>query len=192
MASNIGTASTFAFANMKPASGEQIDALWGQNVADNTGLLRTREAWFGHQGIQLSYATTGGVSTTLINEKIFLMGVIRPRGHNRLRGTMRVDTNWGTASADDPDIYGTHGIIFYGNLGTYSNLVGTSDNNIGSPHTWGSNLSFDLAIGSYLSEGSLGTLAVYLSATSHDSSVSRSITQYFSTPLNLWSAWDGT
>ncbi len=39
MASNIGTLSGFTTANMKPASGEQIDALWGQNVADNTGFL---------------------------------------------------------------------------------------------------------------------------------------------------------
>lgn len=37
MASNIGTASSFTTTNMKPASGEQIDALWGQNISDNSG-----------------------------------------------------------------------------------------------------------------------------------------------------------
>ncbi len=39
MASNIGTLSQFATSNMKPDNGEQIDSLWGQNIADNTGYL---------------------------------------------------------------------------------------------------------------------------------------------------------
>lgn len=43
MASNIGTTAVFTTANMKPASGEQIDALWGQNIADNTGKLYYRK-----------------------------------------------------------------------------------------------------------------------------------------------------
>lgn len=38
MASNLGTgdAGGFNISNMKPSSGDQIDALWGQNIADNT------------------------------------------------------------------------------------------------------------------------------------------------------------
>jgi hypothetical protein len=43
MASNIGTNAAFATANMKPASSEQGDALWAQNVADNTGHVYFRE-----------------------------------------------------------------------------------------------------------------------------------------------------
>ncbi len=39
MASSIGTSAAYTSASMKPASGEQIDALWGQNVADNTGYV---------------------------------------------------------------------------------------------------------------------------------------------------------
>jgi len=37
MASNLGTSdgNGFNFNNMKPDSGDQIDALWGQNLADN-------------------------------------------------------------------------------------------------------------------------------------------------------------
>lgn len=42
MASNIGTNAQFTTSNMKPASGEQLDALWGQNIADNTGHLLYR------------------------------------------------------------------------------------------------------------------------------------------------------
>lgn len=43
MATNIGTSAVMTTANMKPASGEQIDALWGQNMADNTGYTYYRE-----------------------------------------------------------------------------------------------------------------------------------------------------
>lgn len=39
MASDIGTTAGFTTANMRPASGEQIDALWGQNISDNTGFM---------------------------------------------------------------------------------------------------------------------------------------------------------
>lgn len=39
MASTIGTNAQFATTNMKPDNGEQIDSLWGQNIADNTGYL---------------------------------------------------------------------------------------------------------------------------------------------------------
>ena len=42
MASSITSAASFATSNMKPVSGEQIDALWGQNIADNTGYLYYR------------------------------------------------------------------------------------------------------------------------------------------------------
>lgn len=43
MASNIGTLESFATANMKPVAGEQIDALWGQNVSGNTGYNYYKE-----------------------------------------------------------------------------------------------------------------------------------------------------
>ena len=42
MASSITSAASFATSNMKPVSGEQIDALWGQNIADNTGYVYYR------------------------------------------------------------------------------------------------------------------------------------------------------
>lgn len=39
MALNIGTNAQFATSAMKPENGEQIDSLWGQNIADNTGYV---------------------------------------------------------------------------------------------------------------------------------------------------------
>ena len=43
MASDITTTGTFTTTNMRPAGGEQIDALWGDNVADNTGYIYYRK-----------------------------------------------------------------------------------------------------------------------------------------------------
>lgn len=43
MPSNITTSAAFTTGNMKPSAGEQIDALWGQNLADNTGYLYYRK-----------------------------------------------------------------------------------------------------------------------------------------------------
>lgn len=43
MASDITNGAQFATSNMKPAPGEQADALWAQKVADNTGYL-----WYRH------------------------------------------------------------------------------------------------------------------------------------------------
>jgi len=47
MASNITSGVDFNTTNMKPANSEVIPALWGQNIADNTGHLfyRTRPAF---------------------------------------------------------------------------------------------------------------------------------------------------
>jgi len=42
MASNIVAGASFNTVNMKPANSEVIPALWGQNMADNTGWLRDR------------------------------------------------------------------------------------------------------------------------------------------------------
>lgn len=39
MASTIGTLASFATQSMKPAPGEEADAIWAQKVADNTGYL---------------------------------------------------------------------------------------------------------------------------------------------------------
>lgn len=43
MANPITTAAAFATLNMKPQPNEQVDALWGQNIADNTGYVYFRQ-----------------------------------------------------------------------------------------------------------------------------------------------------
>ena len=47
MATDLGTtnASMFNTGNMKPESGNQTDALWGQNLSDNTAFLRWNDPW---------------------------------------------------------------------------------------------------------------------------------------------------
>ena len=39
MASNIDNTSSFTTSNMKPSADEETAALWGQNIAENTGYL---------------------------------------------------------------------------------------------------------------------------------------------------------
>jgi hypothetical protein len=46
MASDITSTSDFSEGNMKPVSGEIIDAVWGQKIAENTGWLRYRKEQF--------------------------------------------------------------------------------------------------------------------------------------------------
>jgi hypothetical protein len=63
MASNILSSAAFTSANMKPASGEQLDAVWGQNIADNSGYLRYRKQLacsLGGIGININGPSTVG------------------------------------------------------------------------------------------------------------------------------------
>lgn len=59
MASTIGTSAAYTSVSMKPASGEQLDALWGQNVADNTGYV-----W--HKVQQVHIPISSGVNPTYL------------------------------------------------------------------------------------------------------------------------------
>jgi hypothetical protein len=60
MASNIGTDALFTTPNMKPASGEQVDALWGQNIADNTGFLYFRKVFGPYFGFSQPASAAAG------------------------------------------------------------------------------------------------------------------------------------
>lgn len=73
MASNIGTNGTFTTSNMKPASGEVIDALWGQNLGDNLGYLFHKEEQL--PGVEL---TSGG-------NKLYLYTFKKSAAHNAIR-----------------------------------------------------------------------------------------------------------
>lgn len=59
MADNITSAATFTTANMKPAAGEQIDALWGDNLGDNTGYVYYRKEHY--PPLSISYRITSAV-----------------------------------------------------------------------------------------------------------------------------------
>lgn len=68
MASNITTSAAFTGSLMRPAPDEEIDALWGQNMADNTGYLYYRpypSVQFNLQNLgSLPAIIAGGVSGT--------------------------------------------------------------------------------------------------------------------------------
>lgn len=58
MANNITNSASFSTANMKPLADEETAALWGQNVADNTGYLYYRKDDIAFPHERTSYATT--------------------------------------------------------------------------------------------------------------------------------------
>src|SRR5690349_7631702 len=60
MADNILNSASFATANMKPAAagGENIDSVWGRNLADNTGYVFFRKT----PGPGYSNRVNGGAS----------------------------------------------------------------------------------------------------------------------------------
>lgn len=73
MPSNIQTTAAFTTGNMKPSAGEQIDALWGQNLADNTGYVYYRKplvCTFGGIGIQSSISLSGTHHATSYFQKL--------------------------------------------------------------------------------------------------------------------------
>lgn len=167
MATSFGSAASFTFGNMKPASGEQIDSLWGQNIADNTGYLRSQWLPFlktlGTDGTLFSGTNTGGNANNSLAYKI---PIVRVKGHNRLVGTFRGDGTHGGVGS--PDSYATHGIYFFGDLGTFGGTSAIATTNIGAAFNWGSTYSFELSLDSYLSIGSWGTLVAYYSGTLND------------------------
>lgn len=73
MAGNIDSFAAFTTGNMKPSSGEQIDALWGQNISDNTGYLYYRPmlaCCFGGAGILISSSSVGSYVGTAYFRKL--------------------------------------------------------------------------------------------------------------------------
>jgi hypothetical protein len=186
MATNIGPAGTFTTANMKPASGEQADALWAQNLADNTGYLRARQLPF------MQYWGTNG--TSRVSSVPFTLSydypvyIQRVNGHNYIQGTMT--TSFSMTSSDNPDFNYTHGIYFFGNLGTHSSYTSSGTHaNLGSTASFGSTFGFSIDMSSYLSEGSWGTLVARIYGTASDFALSNTFTQSVSIPPKVWTYW---
>ncbi len=63
MASNIDNTSSFTTSNMKPSADEETAALWGQNIAENTGYLY-------HQKDTISFGLplVQGTASAAVNE----------------------------------------------------------------------------------------------------------------------------
>lgn len=167
MATSIGSSAAFTSGNMKPASGEQIDALWGQNISDNTAFLRAQRLPFFTQ-----FGTTGSsfpgttIGTQYVGSIRLQIPILRTSGHNRIVGTLRGDGTFSNTGV--PDCHGTHGFYFYGDVGTYGGTTTFATANIGALYTWGSTYAFELDMSSYLSVGSWGTIVGYFAGTMED------------------------
>lgn len=187
MASNVASTAGFTSANMKPASGEQIDALWGQNIADNTGNLRQRPNYFiNGYGTEGTYRNTIDPVLTIRHDVYFN----RWAGHNYLYGTF-VGTGIFTDNGG-PDCYATQGFYIYGNLGTYGGTSTLGTANIGGDYAFGSTFAFGVDISSYVSVGSWATLTLYYSGTITDSSSSANEARYqYGTPCKAYTTWVG-
>lgn len=130
MASNISFGSNIATANMKPAANEAIDSLWGQNVGDFLGALRTRPIPYPFTyrflddnpslTIQGDRNTYGSGTICRIN---------RWAGHNQLNATMLVGGEHRCVAqgggGNGLNIYGTVRVYAVGNLST-ATLCATS------------------------------------------------------------------
>lgn len=190
MASNVGSTAAFTSGNMKPAAGEQIDAVWGQNIADNTGFLRAQRmpflARYGTEGVLQSGTN---LASDAIGEVITQIPIVRLSGHNRIVGTFRGDGIFYNHAS--PDCTGTHGIYLYGDLGTYGGTISFATSNIGGNVSWGSTYSFELNLDTYLSVGSWGTIVPYFSGTSRDgvNTVANNISFAFGVMHKLYTTW---
>jgi hypothetical protein len=176
MSTSIGSAAAFSYANMKPASGEQIDALWGQNVADNTAFLRavSLQVYLSPRGEAPEDAWIRGTTAGAASLKLDLTPLgyfCRPSAHNRLVGTIRFDGTWTDQAAGHPDCGGTIGVYLYGDIATYGGTTTFATANINGNFTRGSTFSFELDLANYLSVGSWGTIAGYFSGSSADYSI---------------------
>lgn len=192
MASNIGSDAGFTSTNMKPASGEQVDSLWGQNVADNTGYLRARLIpLFQHFNVEYTYATSFASSASdRVGTQYMLVDapIFRSPGHTHMRGTFSASITF-DSSGQTPDNYGTIIWGIYGDLGTYLNtttLVQNNDNN----HSYATTFSGDFSFDTYLSENKQGRFRATIQGTLSDfgGAASTDLTYLFGS-FNAQTAW---
>jgi hypothetical protein len=173
--------------NMKPAPDEAIDALWGQNVGDWFGAMRTRPNYFlagvGTEGTVASGSTNSSFNATLQRRHVFQ----RWAGHNTLVGTYT--GTWTFTSGDNPDCIGTHGPAIYGDLGTFSAVTTFATANIGASYTGGSTYAFSVDLSSYVSVGSWATMVCLFIGTSDNANVQRTLTSELSIPAKIHTTW---
>lgn len=189
MASNITSSGSFATALMKPASGEQIDALWGQNIADNTGFLRTSEigytSWYG--------AMAGTAAQTGVTD-FYLSGsrsnpIFIPKGHNKLYGNFFFEGTFHQPGVTNPQIAGTWKFALEGDLGTYQVTGGTTG--IGyADVTMGTAIVIDVNPRTYVSSGSWANLRLnYWGSSWNSASGNRTMWYSFTEAPLFRSTW---
>jgi len=154
MASSIDNTSDFSTGNMKPASSEIIDAVWGQKLAENTGYL-----YYKYPQLLCSWSTTeaegdGGVNDGLSGTHWFvktphdtMVGTISGTSNAaeangvviKINGVQIASENWSTktfATAIQYDISGLTDGQWYEVTWTHGNIT-TGRNRSTSVSLWG-------------------------------------------------------
>jgi hypothetical protein len=190
MANSITSVASFATANMKPVPDEQIDALWGQNIADNTGFLRASGQahmnWVG---------TDGRATTTTSNSNLFLVGsfvnpVFIGQNHNTMCGTVDLGIQWSSIASTPPDVTGTWVFSIEGDLGTYSVSGGTNGSNV-SDMLHSTTVVINTSLGAYVTPNRWANVALraYGSAISLSSVTSNTIAYTFGQAPKIHTVW---
>jgi len=135
MASDITSSASFTESNMKPANSEVIPAVWGQNIADNTGFLYHDERFVGNcgGGKEGQDGTIGSYSyglTTVYNGTFHTgIGFQKKSRFDAITGTLL----W-NYTTDDADITGTVWIrlrdednVEYGTIARYGTKHSSDD-----------------------------------------------------------------
>lgn len=122
MATNIGTAAAFTTANMKPAPGEQIDAVWGQNIADNTGFVYHMDRLAVHGRLDLIPMTVASSTADKRGTWFFLT----PPVPSYLKGTANIFKSDTTSDVMTGVLY-VNGVAVH----TLSRAAGTSNGTSG-------------------------------------------------------------
>ena len=133
MASNITDGVSFNITNMKPDPDEEISALWGQNIADNTGYLYYKDEFAGNFHGAFIQKWVGGseiyFSNSIDDQKLFFT---KTEPFDYLNGTMFFA--WDGNHADDS---GTFNISVDGTAKVYSkSLSGSSPSSAKETLNW--------------------------------------------------------
>jgi hypothetical protein len=152
---------------MKPASGEQIDALWGQNASDNFGWVKKSEKTFtiGFGTCGTTRSQVGGPMPVQIDSGLL---IYRAKGHNYFIGTYGASGTFSYDAAGNPDCTWTWTPVLYGDLGTFTASTSGTAADIGSTYTFGTDFKMSIDLSSYLSEGKWGTFAHNAYGTASD------------------------
>jgi len=102
MASDITISSaSFTTTNMKPANSEVIPAVWGQNVADNTGYLKYQIETKKEIACTYNFGTNSADGLTGLENQYFHLGGLR----DLMEGTIAIKSAGDAGVTADVDVY---------------------------------------------------------------------------------------